>query len=101
MNPLMSQAELMDKVSHFNPGFGRIPVFQKVKIWIKDLQGHAEADNMLDIIHAHQESKAKSGRKLSARFDTALVNTASSNGLSKPSQLLHHASTCSIPTFLI
>jgi len=84
MNPLMSQAELADEVSHFNPGFGRIPVFQKVKIWIKDLQGRAEADDTLDVIHARRESKAKSGRKLSARFDTALVNTASSDGLSEP-----------------
>ena len=100
MNPLASQAELAYEVSHFNPGFGRVPVFQKVKIWIKDLQGRAEADDTLDVIHARQESKAKSGRKLSARFDTALVDTASSDGLSEPGELLCHASACGVLTLI-
>ena len=60
-NPLASQAKLVDAALHFNPGFGRISVFQKVKIWIKDLQGRTEVDDMLDVIHARWESKAKSG----------------------------------------
>ena len=51
-NPLASQAELVDTALHFNPGFGRVSVFQKMKMWIKDLQGRAEADDTLDVIHA-------------------------------------------------
>ena len=75
-NPQPSRSEVRDAVLHPNLNFTRVPVFQKVKIWIQDIQGRLEVDDILDVAHARCQSKARSGRKLSARFDTVLVNTS-------------------------
>ena len=78
-NPQTSRVQLENAVSQFSFDFSRVPVFQKVKIWIRDLQGRAEADDILDVIHVRRECKVRSGRKLSARFDTVLVDAAPGN----------------------
>ena len=75
-NPQASQLELQDAVSRFHFGFARVPVFQKVKLRIKDPQGHFEVDDKPDAVHARRQSKAKSGNKRPARFDTVLINTS-------------------------
>jgi len=75
-NPGVTQSEHQDTISRFNLDFARVPVFQKVKVWIQDAQGRSEADDTLDVVHVRRRSKAKSGRKLPARFDTVLVNTS-------------------------
>ena len=79
-NPHVSQVELRDAVTHFSFEFSHIPVFQKVKMWIQDLQGRAETDDTLDVVHVRRQSKAKSGRKLSARFDTVLISVSPNGG---------------------
>ena len=71
-NPEAPQSDHQDGVPHFNIGSPRIPVFQKVKIRTKDQQGDVE----VDVVHARRQSKTRSGNELSARFDTALVNTS-------------------------
>jgi len=79
-DPQVPRPEPQDTVPHFNFDFTLIPVFQKMKIQIKDPQGHPEADDTLDVVHTRRQSKARSGRKLSARFDTVLVNVSPDNG---------------------
>ena len=71
-NPEAPQSDHQDGVPHFNIGSPRIPVFQKVKIRTKDQQGDVE----VDVVHARRQLKTRSGNELSARFDTALVNTS-------------------------
>ena len=79
-NPEASRSELQNAISRFNFGFSRVPVFQKVKIWIQDLQGRTEADDTLDVVHVRRRSKARSGRKLSTRFDTVLIDMSPDSG---------------------
>ena len=79
-NPQASRSELRDTVLHPCPDFTRIPVFQKVKIWIEDSQGRSEVDDTLDVAHARCRSKARSGHKLPARFDTVLVDMSADGG---------------------
>ena len=74
VNPQAPQPEPQGAASHFNFSFSQIPVFQKVKIWTKEPQGHSEADDKLNVVHTQCPSKARSGCKLSVRFDTILVN---------------------------
>lgn len=80
-NPQISQVQLQDVVSGFNFSFSRVSVFQKVKLWIKDVQGSTGVDDVLDVVHVRRSSKSKSGRKLPARFDTVLVKTFPNEGL--------------------
>jgi len=82
-NPQASRSELQNTISHFNFDFSRVPVFQKVKIWIQDLQGRTEADDTLDVVHVRRRSRARSGRKLSTRFDTVLIDTSTDSGPSE------------------
>jgi hypothetical protein len=83
-NPQASRVELQNAISHFRFDFSRVSVFQKVKIWIRDQQGRAEADDILDVVHVRQQSKTRSGRRLSARFDTVLVNASPDSGPDEP-----------------
>jgi hypothetical protein len=79
-----SRVKLQNAISHFRFDFSHVSVFQKVKIWIRDQQGHAEADDILDVVHVRQQSKKRSGCRLSARFDTVLVNASPESGPDEP-----------------
>ena len=94
-NQQASLVELWHMISHFRPNFSCVSVFQKVKIWIQDLQGHAEADDTLNVVRVHQQSKTKTGCKLSAQFDTVLVDTSANGRPDQPSSIqgLSHVSS--------
>lgn len=87
INPQASQSELQGAALYFDFGFSRVPVFQKVKIRTKSPQGLSEADNTLDVVHARCQSKTRSGRKLSARFDTALIDIPPESEPDEPGSL--------------
>jgi len=78
-NPQASRVELQQTASRFDLDFVRVPVFQKVKIWTNGSHGGSEADDKLDVVHVRRKTKARSGRNLSSRFDTVLVNTSLDN----------------------
>ena len=65
-----------DAVPSSNLSFSHVLVFQKVKLWIKDVQGSTEVGDLLDVVHVRRSSKPKSGCKLPAWFNTVLVKTS-------------------------
>lgn len=73
-NPNLSRRALESVASRFNFNFDRIPVFHKIKLWIQDPQGCADAEDTLDVVHARRMTTTRRNRKLPARFDTVLVN---------------------------
>ena len=79
-NPNMSRQALQSTASQFRFNFDRICVFHKVKLWIQDPQGCAETEDTLDVIHARCMTTTRTGQKLSARFDTALIDVSSGSG---------------------
>jgi hypothetical protein len=79
-NPNISHQALQSAASQFKFNFDQICVFHKVKLWIRDPQGCAETEDTLDVIHARCMTTTRTGRKLSARFDTALIDMSSGSG---------------------
>jgi hypothetical protein len=76
-NPNMSHRTLQSVASQFKFNFDQISVFHKIKLWIQDPQGCAETGDTLDVVHARCMTTTRTGRKLLARFDTALVDISS------------------------
>lgn len=79
-NPNASRRMLQSIASRFKFHFDDIYVFHKIKLWIPDPQGCTESEDTLDVVHARCATTTRTGRKLSARFDTALVNISSGSG---------------------
>ena len=75
-NPASSSQIPQPTVPQFNLNFNRVSVFHKIKLWIQDQQGLAEAEDTLDVVHARCATTTRRGQKLPARFDTVLVNTS-------------------------
>ena len=76
-NPGASRQALQSIASRLKLNFNRVCVFHKIKLWIQDPQGCAETEDTLDVIHARCTTTTRTGRKLSACFDTALINISS------------------------
>ena len=73
-NPTSSHQALQSTASRFGFSFNRVSVFHKIKLRIQDPQGCAETEDVLDVAHARRATITRRGRKLSARFDTVLVD---------------------------
>ena len=79
-NPGASYQALQSIASQLKLKFDHVCVFHKIKLWIQDPQGRAETEDTLDVIHARCMTTTRTGRKLPARFDTALINLSTGSG---------------------
>ncbi|KAF9782655.1 hypothetical protein BJ322DRAFT_1100637 [Thelephora terrestris] len=79
-NPDASCQALQSIASRVKFNFDNVCVFHKIKLWTQDPQGCAEIEDTLDVIHARCMTTTRTGRKLPARFDTALIKISSGPG---------------------
>ena len=79
-NPNASHQALQSIASRLRLNFDHICVFHKIRLWIQDPQGCADTEDIPDVIHARCKTTTRTGRHLSARFDTALINISSGSG---------------------
>jgi hypothetical protein len=79
-NPNASRQVLRSIAAQLTLNFDCICVFHKIKLWIQDPQGCADTGDMCDVVHARSMTTTWTGRQLSARFDTALIDISSGSG---------------------
>ena len=79
-NPNTSHQALQSIASRLRLDFDHIFVFHKIKLWIQDPQGCVDTVDIPDVVHSRCKTTTRTGRQLSARFDTALIDVSSGSG---------------------
>ena len=79
-NPNTSHQALQSIASRLRLDFDHIFVFHKIKLWIQDPPGCVDTVDIPDVVHSRCKTTTRTGRQLSARFDTALIDVSSGSG---------------------
>ncbi|KAJ7769505.1 hypothetical protein B0H16DRAFT_1661035 [Mycena metata] len=77
LDPELSPAQIERDANSFDVPFNAVPVFQRIKFTVSDPYGSSTGptESIVGSIHVQPLKQLKTGDKIPARFDTALINT--------------------------